>query len=527
MIAVSDLWKLKQHDLLAPEGFVEISYLVSEDGLQDEASASTSSEAVFSDVESVVDVASTRTKPKWATNELNLWMLDGSRGVLPGAAPHSNTGYVSNEFGAGSVKITLSEVHEQPVQGLTITWSEEFGEYATDFTVVVYNGNTEIARKAVSGNASTTSVVELDLANYDSVEIIVDAWNMPQHRVRIEMVVLGVEVVFSKKDIMSFKHEQTGSLVSGELPKNSIEFSLDNSSGKWNLNNPQGNEKYLSERQRVKARYGFNINGAVEWIKAGTFYLSEWSTPSNGLEATFVARDLLEYMIGKTYAGITEGTLYEMASDAIEQADLPSGAAVHLSEKLKNYSANIDDEYEYSIAEVLQMCANAAGCVMFQNRDGELFIEYVNTPAGDYRIVNNVSYSYPEFELAKPLKAIEITYGGDNAKYTRSVSESGEKQTLSNPFISTEAQAEEVAQWVENNLRWRKSIRGEYRADPRLDVFDKIAVESKYGVNNAVVITNIAYSFTGAFRGTYSGIVTEFDPVIAGYSGELYVGEVV
>ena len=52
-----------------------------------------------------------------------------------------------------------------------------------------------------------------------------------------------------------------------------------------------------------------------------------------------------------------------------------------------------------------------------------------------------------------------------------------------------------------------KKIKGEFRADPRLDVFDLVVVESKYGYVFPVVITDIKYSFNGSFNATYEGRV--------------------
>ena len=522
MINVSDTWKQKQSNLLAPEGFVEISYLVSEDGLQESAMASSTDEVYFSETSKIVDIVPEIKNKRYVTNELNLWVLDGTRNVLPNTDT-DNTGYVSSGLNEGSVDIMLDEVHEQPIQGITIQWCEEFGEYATDFVVSVYNGNAEIASKVVSGNTDIISLVEFDIANYDRIRITVIEWNNPSHRARIEQVTLGVTKIYLKKDLMSFRHNQSGSLVSGELPKNSIEFSLDNSDGRWNPNNPQSHERYLSERQKLKVRYGFDIGGTVEWINAGTFFLSEWRTPSNGIQATFTARDLLEYMIDKPYTGVMSGTLYNIAQNALKLADLPARTEVYLDETLKKYTADFDGEY--CIAEVLQMCANAARCVFYQDRNGVLRIEYKNDPVGDYAITGDISYSYPEFDLSKPLKSIVVGYGEDS-EYEYPVGKEGEVQTITNPFISTEEQAEEIAKWVENSMKFRKNISGEYRADPRLDVFDKIRVEGKYGTNNAVVITNVSYTFTGAFRGTYEGVITEFTPVNAAYCGEIYVGEV-
>lgn len=520
--SVSDKWKQNQLKTLVSEGFVEISYLVSEDGLQDEATASSTSEIGFSDIENIVDTVNTYPQKKWITNELNLWMLDGSMNVLP-SGTQENIGYVSENFNGGNVSIAVEQVHTHPLQGITITWSEEFQEYATKFTVTAYNGSRIVAQKTVNDNTDVISQVYIDMVDYDGVGIEVHEWCLPDKRIRIEKVVLGVQQIFTKKDLLKYSHNQTGCVMSGKLPNNSITFSLDNSNGKWNLNNPQGIEKYLTEKQKITVRYGYDIDGSTEWIKAGTFYLTEWRNPTNGIEVTFSARDILCYMMEEIYTGITTGTLYEIASAAIEQADLPSGIIVNLDERLKNYTATVDKEYK--LAEILQLCANAACCVMYQDRDGMFWIKYRNEPVGSYRIGTNISYSYPEFELSKQLKAVQINYG-DRQTYLYTVADIGEIQTVSNPFIATEEQASVVAKWVANNLKFRKKISGEYRADPRLDVFDRVGVESKYGFNNATIIDEISYTYSGVFRGKFSGVITEFKPVAAAMTGEIYVGEV-
>lgn len=332
-------------------------------------------------------------------------------------------------------------------------------------------------------------------------------------------------LIYTKKDLMSYAHQQTGSLLSGELPKNHIEFTLDNTDGKWNPNNPKGMTRYLAERLKITVRYGFDIDGVMEWIPGGVFYLSEWYAPNNGLEASFVARDMLEFMMDTLYTGELTGTLYELAEAAIAMVNLPSGATVSLCDELKNYSVGaIEYDGNESVAEILQKCANAACCVMYQNRDGVLVIERLNTDAV-YTVPVDLSYSYPEIEFSRPLRRVTVTYLNDN-KVNFTYASSGETQTLTNEYISTREQASEVAKWVCDTIRTRKQIRGEFRGDPRLDVFDEITVESKYGLIEGVVLTDIRYSFTGAFRATYSGYICGAGETVAIYSGEIYSGEV-
>ncbi len=349
---------------------------------------------------------------------------------------------------------------------------------------------------------------------------------------------LKTTLVYTKNDLMSFSHQQTGSLVSGELPKNHIEFTLDNSDDKWNPHNPRGLERYLSERLRIALRYGFKINGVIEWIPGGVFYLSEWRTSQNGLEATFTARDLLEYMLDKPYTGEVSGTLYDIAQRAIAEAGILEAAVlgvtvlgetrlgtVTLSDELKNYSVG-DIEYDgtETIAVILQKCANAAGCVMYQNRYGVFTIGKLAYEDTGYVIRQRLAYSFPEISYSRPMKDVAVTYLG-NAVAVHSFGASGETQTLNNDFIATEEQAIEVATWVCDSLRSRQQINGEFRGDPSLDLFDVVKVESKYGEISGVVLTDIKYSFAGAFHVTYSGYVRGSGVAVVVYCGELFAGE--
>lgn len=348
----------------------------------------------------------------------------------------------------------------------------------------------------------------------------------PEGFVELSCYIPGLDetLVYTKRDLMRFKHQQTGSLVSGELPKNHIEFSLDNSDGKWNPNSPRGLERHLSERLKIVLKYGFDINGATEWIPGGVFYLSEWSTSPDGLEASFTARDVLEYMLDRRYTGEISGTLYDVAVRAIAEANLPKDVGVHISENLADYQVElIGYDGKTSIAEILQKCANAAGCVLYQNRQGVLVIEKLNYSNTGYTVPLNYSYKYPKIELSRPLREISVGYGGEN-KVLYPCSDEGETQTLDNDFVQFESQATTIAEWVADGLRGRRTIHGEFRGDPIIDVFDVVKVENKYGIVTGVAITDICYQFTGAFRATFTGQVRGMTTTV--YCGELFTGEV-
>ena len=518
MQKVSEAWK-QAHELpLLPETFIEISVGITDVGARDLVTATGENEAYFSSTQRIVGDFDVPYGNKYATLEHNFWLLDGSRKVLPDSYPYDAQGYVGS-IDEGCVVLRYDEIRSFPVPGFTITWSNTFGEYPTAFSVTVQRSGETIAYKEITDNTEIISEVAMSVVDYDTVIIRVISWNTPNHRARIDRVFYGHMISFGKQDILSFTHEQRGDLNSGEIPKNSVEFSLNNVDEIWNPSNSQGLGRYLTERQAVVVRYGMLLDGAIEWIPAGTFYLSEWRVPSNGMKADFKARDAFEFMLNKPYKGGKTGTLDYLIENAIGYSDLPDGFTFTITnayDDLKKYIATVPDDKEYTAAEVIQMCANAACCVFYQDRGGSLLVDKIDNKVTDCVIKSFESYSHPEIDLSKPLKSVTVDYGDKNT-FTKSISAAGENQTVKNPLVSTAEQAEEIADWVTDSLKLRSSVSGDFRPDLMIDVFDIITIESKYGAVAPVAITEIKYSFNGAFRATYKGRKIDGITVLGGF----------
>jgi hypothetical protein len=459
-------------------------------------------EAPFSNAQNVLASA---IKPKfYATLERNLWALNGTRTVFEENENPQNVGYVSESSAEAGIEIQFPKVMTTLIPGITITWSSEYLEYAKSFSVVVRRGNTNIASKTVTDNTEITSRVEMDMVDYDRIFIEVYAWSTPDQRFRIDNVEIGLGITFTKRELTSFVHEREGDLSSGIISKNDIKFSVDNTTGVWNPDNPQGSVKYLAERQKLVVRYGMRVGDEIEWIEGGTFYLSEWDTPSNGGEASFVARDIFEYLLNEPFPEGVTGTLLSLVDRAFSIANVPSDFAYYTSMAMRSESAT--SGADQTAAEVIQMCANAAGAVMFQDRLGRLYITPLTKKNSGVTISSRVAVAHPEVKLSKPLRSITVSYG-EGSSYVLNVSNSGENQTINNPFITTEHQAQRAAEIARDALITRKMVSGEFRADPRLDIFDIVTVESKYGNIYPVVLTQLTYRYNGSFWATYSGRV--------------------
>ena len=531
MVNVSKEWEAAQKETLLPEMFVEISYEVTEPGLQEDAVASGNNEESFSNVAQIVDGLEKHSEA-YSALDFGCWGLDGSfeyfdddvtdPGYVNASFSDENGNVSDNQY--PTITIDFEERRVNLIPGMVITWSETFGAWATDFRITISNAQGIVGSTTVTGNTSPVSHVDFDMIEYSKITIEVLKWSHPHQRVRCADIMLGVRTIYTKDDLLGYTHSQSVDLLSAVLPENKIDFSLRNEDGRWNPDSPTGTEKYLLERQEVKVRYGMDIDGEVEWIKGGTFWLSEWNTPQNGMEATFTARDATEFMRA-VYRGIRSGTLYDIAEAAFHEMEL---AVAHVvDESLKYITTDFSaDESEYMISDVLQMIAHAGCCVFYQDRDGVVRIEPRNTKFANYTIDSDISYTHPEYSVNKPLKAISVEYGADRQSEIIDVGARGEVQTIQNQMLLTVEDARRVGKVAADLLQNRKVISGDFRADLRMDALDNIVVASKYA-SNLVGITDITYSTTGGgFNGKYTGRVVTIDlHQISHYSGETYSGE--
>lgn len=416
---VSNAWKAVHRQQLANEGYVEISFDIADPDAVKDAKAKDNGALSISDTKSIVSEVNKNIRP-YATLEENLWLLDGNREILP-EADYGDNRYIGDIFSKEDgtfentpfVEVDFSEVHIPIIPGITITWSTTYMEYAEDFKVTAYNGDELVAGKLIKGNSDVMSVVELDIANYNRIRVEILRWCLPKHRPRIYKVFIGVNKVYTKADITKYEHERETSPIGATTPVNKMTFSLDNTLNTYDPNNLTGLSKYLMERQLMRVRYGLMISDEhIEYIPAGVFYLSEWSAPQNGIEASFTARDLLEFMRKIYTKGLynPQGvSLYELATDILIEAELPfnedGSKKWIISDTLKNIKTTAPLPLR-TLAECLQYIAQVARCIIFCSRSGVLHIEPVNDDITDYSLTEFNLFSRPEISLQKPLKEV-------------------------------------------------------------------------------------------------------------------------
>ena len=387
MQQVSRAWIQNQQLEFRSESFLEINLETADPDALEDARARDNGSMPFANTPQIVDRFD-KNYLRYSMLEHNQWTLDGTFKLIPEVVT-GDMGFISDalcdEYGVFEtppvVTVYFSRVHTELLPGITVYWSEALDEFAKDFNVVAYRNDRRIARLNVLDNKVARSEVFFDIQNYDRIDIEILKWCLPHRRARIEEVLVGIRTTYTKADIFRFEQNQFCDPLSASLPHYHIRFELSNINNDFDPNNPDNRSIYLMERQRVRVRYGYLLNDSIEWIIGGTYYLSGWRLPQNGLSATFEARDILEFSRRSYEKGLyyPDGiSLYDLAEELLIEANMPlrPDGTVNwfLSEKLRDIYTTAPLPIK-PIANCLQLIANAAACPMWFDRDGMLHID--------------------------------------------------------------------------------------------------------------------------------------------------------
>lgn len=515
--------KMQERDVITAPAYMEVKLTVTDPELYGAADATvTEGEEFYSNAETLLNDTDILTQ-KVVTMEHNLCILSGGFVAVEQGPPYAKNGYIGTQLSAddGSyetppvITIELPKTFTTLLEGISIAWGTAYdAECADTFKVKVYSGTTVVLDKTVTGNRDKVSKINNELASYSKVTVEIQKWALPNRRPRVAYILLGIEHTYLREDVTKYSHTMECDLLSNELPTVDISFEVDNLDMTFDPDNETGLSKYLMNRQRVSTRYGYTLNGSIEVVKGGIAYLDDWETPRNSVTAKFKASSLFMFMDDKFTGTFTSNTtLYDLAVMALEDSQIPplqSGESPWvIDDSLKSLKVPSGaDLKNYTNAEIVQLAANAARCIVYQTRDGVLRVEPYTIPDEvQSAISTHYQFGYPQTSLSQPLKQIRV-----NDDYLLSVSESGVTREIKNPLIASGAEAA-VATWARDILLNRQNLSGECRIDPKVDVLDSVDVDTPFRTNRTI-LTYVGITFNGAFRGKYEGTVfpvTEVD----------------
>lgn len=430
-----------------------------------------------------------------ATVEPDEWKLDGSYVLVRAEEFNDETGYwsqfVSDENCETYVKLIYTFDIPQTSRGVTVTFDDRTGNFATDFKAVAFGaGGNEIASVEIVGNDSYVVIADMLSEDYTRLEITFTKTNKPQRRVRIAEVTFGYLKAFNSDDIVSVNLDYETSIDGSSLPSNLMTLTINNTDRRYNIINPTGIYRYLQKGQGLNS--SILING--EKISMGRFYFATSKSNDNSMTVEITAYDRMYALDSITVNIGANGTwTFKDAVAAIIGATGLS-IAVDMSDDLGSRIIGKCIPQDTSAREALRLASQAARCTCYFDRlDVLTFVEPNNTESVD-DLNNDRMAELPTISDTGLINSVEITVRNDYAEdaediiYTAkdvAADEEENKLSVDNPLVTNE----ETAKWLLQMAKYRINYDIAERGNPAREAMDVVNIADVYGENkNGITI---------------------------------------
>lgn len=343
----------------------------------------------------------------YATCDQDYTPADGSMYFLPRnrADVVLNQGIVSEGL-MGPVEIRFPVQHD--IKGLTV----EFGKaFPVDFIIESDNNIVEI-----TGNPDGHFVTEEIFAGATFLRFTPSRMANGQSRFRIHKITMGIGIYFDNQRILSAIKKEHISPIMEELPTIDFNLKVNNKDRAFDIENEESSVNFLEIGQEITVLYGQELDdGSMEWLPGATVQLKEWSADDE--EMNFSASDRFDYMDGTYYKGLyrPEGiSLYDLALDVLSDAGIDS-RTYWIDSYLKSVKVS-NPMPVVSHKEALQLIANAGRCILYQDREGNIFLKSSFIPDMKASSDNKTYFSRAEAVLDKEVKK---SYALTSRDYTR------------------------------------------------------------------------------------------------------------
>ena len=403
MYNVSNAYKAEvRSDVIEPQ-YIKVIFGIQDPQANQSAVINTTDGLVYSESPTLDDYDQI---VRYGTLEDNQWLLNGHRLFQPNSGSYSYQGFIGNNISdiqsayttPSKLTITFSDGNQYAFRGLSLRFDIESGDAPKTITVVGSLGGVENYRKIIDVTSSEFSY-EGNIpysGNYvDTLQIILNDSNIPYRRPRVEQLVLGVIKNLTSDNIQSATWDRSNDLINSSIPSITFSFSFIDENNEYNPDNPEGLFGYLESGQKVQFKFGQTLeDGSIEWVNGGTTITDgapEVNTASSLSIVNFTSTSKLETLTDSfsefSYRS-TGYTFYELAEMLCVKADLfeEDGTTPRyvIDSSLQNYST-LAPLPEGSIKELLQIVANAAMCIMQEDRDGILHIKPFDNTLQDFK----------------------------------------------------------------------------------------------------------------------------------------------
>ena len=332
-------------------------------------------------------------------------------------------GYVSevmsDENGVYNAIPTVTITTTNPIQvlGLTLNFDNISKDYPKTLRVTTYLSGTQVERFTVNPS-SWQYVLNHSFEYFDKITMEFMESNVPHRRARFTSIVYGVLRSYDTSNkgnisnIVDVKEEREISLVNKTLPTFNVSFSINNISKEFDVDNPQGIDKYLVENQPINYYWGIEDDaGNVEWILGGNV-LTDGTLKADSTQVTISCTDRLSKLNDTFIKGLYRASgisLYDLAVEVLSDAGVTAENYI-LDSSLRNITTFAPLPATTHKA-CLQLIAAAGLCLLYTNRLGQICIVPAPAVTENYYLDLNMNIeSAPTTTMVQKMKNMKCYY---------------------------------------------------------------------------------------------------------------------
>lgn len=443
---------------------------------------------------------------KYTSLETNMWILDGTMEVYPGDQVGWQSSVISDDEKTFSSNpwVDFQFDANQDSYGFTLIFDDtQPDNYPKQVITTTYDlAGSQIGTVTTSPD-DYIHIVNLPTQDYRRVHFEFVGTNIPHRRVRICGVRFGIEYTYDKTSISNLIVRQSVNPWAESLSSAEIDATVDNSGQLYNMINPDGLYAYLQDGQFME--WAIAVDG--EAVFMGRQYFTSAESEDGGLTASITFNDRLLVMDDMEYTGGSDGTwtLSEAVSDILAASG--TGISAAFDGSLGNTTIKKNVPQGTSIRESLRLCAQAAMCTCYFDRNNQLHFftpAVANSP--DDTWTRDVQHEDTQVKVGQLYNVVRLTVGNEyvegaeEAIYTASNIATDDFERVyevSNPVVND---GNAVAQWILGWIQRRVSYEVTARGNPALDLLDTVRIDDIYGVNGSAILTQLDYTYDGGLE---------------------------
>ncbi len=248
----------------------------------------------------------------YGTLELNQFVLDGSKSILP-EAPADIAFWSEEKSSADTIfsthpEIEISFTQQHSSAGITLYFADD---YPTEIVITWYTiSGTKIDSKTFNPD-SMIYVCRNQVENYGKIVIEFVRTRLPERYVKLQYILYGLDLSWEDDVVQKAKVQEEVDLTSGTLSVNTADISILDEENDFDIGNMNGAWKSVQKGQEVSLIEYKNGNE----IPAGKFFIDKSSFKDNVASFSLTDRiglmDKYTFYDGEVYDNVLAGVILE------------------------------------------------------------------------------------------------------------------------------------------------------------------------------------------------------------------------